>query len=51
MKIEGACHPVISVCPFKGALAPSVHASLNCYNFFVTQAIYIKVYIFLKPSV
>ena len=38
-------------CRVKGALAPSVHASLNCYNFFVTQAIYIKVYIFLKSSV
>ena len=32
----------------KVARAPSVHASLNCYNFFVTQAIYIKEYIFLK---
>ena len=35
----------------KGAIAPRVHASLNCYNFFVTQAICIKVYSFLKPNV
>ena len=37
-------------CPLRG-IAPRVHASLNCYIFFVTQAMYIKeVYIFFKAK-
>ena len=40
---------VNKVVSLRGDVAPRVHASLtclNCYNCFVTQAIYIKVYIF-----
>ena len=31
----------------RGGIFPQVHASLNCYNIFVTQGIHIKVYFFL----